>query len=244
MIGDATYISAPDYLDPVIGFRAWNVYEDALHPRYWAHQGQAWQVGINQAYCKARLGAEHAAPHPDCHCGLYAYFTPGQPEQISSSLAAKIHQHYPHCTSVEEKEALSRELGIIDVRHLYQFALQLGYHTPLPALMAGRTPAELEPVNAASTPLLTARTGHHAGFPVYGAVAMWGRIEVHQTGMRAEFARVVALVTPHLTPERMSAQLVADIYQVPLVADTQLIELAGACGKIWRGFDGSGSLEV
>ena len=31
---------------------------------------------------------------------------------------------------------------------------------------------------------------------VRGAVALWGRIEVHQRGMRAEFARIVALGLP------------------------------------------------
>ena len=31
---------------------------------------------------------------------------------------------------------------------------------------------------------------------VAGAVAVWGRVELHATGMRAEFASVVALALP------------------------------------------------
>ena len=31
---------------------------------------------------------------------------------------------------------------------------------------------------------------------VAGAVVVWGRLEVHETGMRAEFARIVALALP------------------------------------------------
>ncbi len=35
---------------------------------------------------------------------------------------------------------------------------------------------------------------------VRGAVVLWGRIEVHRRGMRAEFARIVALALP--SPQR------------------------------------------
>lgn len=40
---------------------------------------------------------------------------------------------------------------------------------------------------------------------VRGAVALWGRLEVHQDGMRAEFARVVALALPPLGSRRTRA---------------------------------------
>lgn len=40
---------------------------------------------------------------------------------------------------------------------------------------------------------------------VRGAVALWGRIELHQRGMRAEFARIVMLALP---PSRKSADAV------------------------------------
>jgi hypothetical protein len=112
--------------------------------------------------------------------------------------------------------------------------LQLGYHTPLPALVAGRTPAELEPVNAASTPLLPERTGLHAAFPIYGAVAMWGQVEVHETGMRGEYARVLALVLPHGEAQRVLAEAVATRYAVSLVKDTELIDEVSDAGSLWQ----------
>ena len=45
---------------------------------------------------------------------------------------------------------------------------------------------------------------------VAGAAVMWGRLEVHETGMRAEFARIVALALPggrHPGPDRMVARM-------------------------------------
>lgn len=45
---------------------------------------------------------------------------------------------------------------------------------------------------------------------VGGAVVVWGRLEVHETGMRAEFARIVALALPggrHRGPDRVVSGL-------------------------------------
>lgn len=45
---------------------------------------------------------------------------------------------------------------------------------------------------------------------VGGAVVVWGRVEVHETGMRAEFARIVALALPNSSrqgPHRMVRRL-------------------------------------
>jgi hypothetical protein len=41
-----------------------------------------------------------------------------------------------------------------------------------------------------------------------GAVVLWGRIELHHRGMRAEFARVVALALPR---DRHAARLIARV---------------------------------
>lgn len=45
---------------------------------------------------------------------------------------------------------------------------------------------------------------------VSGAVVVWGRLEVHEAGMRAQFARIVALALPggrHRGPDRMVSGL-------------------------------------
>ena len=45
---------------------------------------------------------------------------------------------------------------------------------------------------------------------VEGAVVVWGRLEIHETGLRAEFARIVALALPggrHRSADRLVARL-------------------------------------
>jgi hypothetical protein len=59
-----------------------------------------------------------------------------------------------------------------------------------------------------------------------GAVVLWGRIELHHRGMRAEFARVVALALPH---DRRAAELigrVAERLDVPAVPGRELTAAA------------------
>jgi hypothetical protein len=60
---------------------------------------------------------------------------------------------------------------------------------------------------------------------ISGAVAAWGRLEVHWAGFRAEYAQILALVPP---PEALTAQgweglkLLQRIYQVPFVRADRL----------------------
>jgi hypothetical protein len=62
---------------------------------------------------------------------------------------------------------------------------------------------------------------------VAGAVVMWGRVELHRTGLRAEYARIVALELPlSLGPKRRSVLEVADRLGVVAVAHRQLRSLA------------------
>ncbi|MGI8593179.1 MAG: hypothetical protein ACR2ML_02245 [Solirubrobacteraceae bacterium] len=68
-------MSAPDYIEPVIGYRAWRVDRDA-RLRAWTAE-TAWKPGVNRAHCNAgRFGVRgrrrHSAPDQDCMCGLYA----------------------------------------------------------------------------------------------------------------------------------------------------------------------------
>lgn len=59
---------------------------------------------------------------------------------------------------------------------------------------------------------------------IHGAVAAWGDLEVHDTGFRAEFARVVALALPELAQSELRTRgtLAAALHGVPLVTPANL----------------------
>jgi glycine cleavage system H lipoate-binding protein len=63
-------MTAPDFFEPLIGFRAWHLERDGgLVP--WSLSGAgAWVPGMNTAICHARKS--HRSPAADCMCGLYA----------------------------------------------------------------------------------------------------------------------------------------------------------------------------
>ena len=117
--------TAPDLVEPVVGFRAWKVIDDRLLSPYIPCE---WEGPQMHAVCypanrsllhgEGWLDVPHASPHPACRCGIYAYHQPGaQP-------------YYGEWLWVE------------------------------------------------------------------GVVTVWGRLEVHRDGLRAEHARVEALVLP------------------------------------------------
>jgi hypothetical protein len=66
---------------------------------------------------------------------------------------------------------------------------------------------------------------------VAGAVIVWGRVEVHPTGMRAEHARIVGLEQP-LTygDKRRKLDSVAEHLCVPVVPHSRLADVAMAHG--------------
>lgn len=123
----------------IIGYRGWTLDGYKLRSANHQQHGGFWNIGPNKAQCRIEarraflsqgspwmLGAldvgqhappDHDAPHPDCECGLYAYFD--------------VHrENNPH-----------------------------GFDTDL----------------------------------IWGAVAAWGRVEVHSSGFRAEYAEPVVL---------------------------------------------------
>ena len=85
-------MTAPDFIEPLIGFRAWHLDDDgSLVP--WSLQGAgAWQPGVNTAVCHA--GKDHQPPATGCMCGLYALATAcdhrlhGRDGQIVGAIAA------------------------------------------------------------------------------------------------------------------------------------------------------------
>src|SRR3954452_9558978 len=64
---------APDYVEAVVGYRAWHVAGDGLL-RPWTFTALPWSPGVNSAVC-AR-DDRHAPPVGDCMCGLYALTDP------------------------------------------------------------------------------------------------------------------------------------------------------------------------
>jgi hypothetical protein len=66
---------------------------------------------------------------------------------------------------------------------------------------------------------------------VRGAVALWGRIELHQRGMRAEFARIVALALPPSRRSQGAVRESAERLEVEAVPAKDLEAAALAYGR-------------
>jgi hypothetical protein len=66
---------------------------------------------------------------------------------------------------------------------------------------------------------------------VRGAVVLWGRIELHQRGMRAEFARIVALALPSSRRHAAGVARVAGLLGVEAVPCRDLPLAARAYGE-------------
>jgi hypothetical protein len=75
--------SAPDLIEPVVGFRKWRLVRDRLSSPFIPLR---WEEAVAHAECfpanrtllfgKGWLEQPHSAPHPDCKCGIYAYHRP------------------------------------------------------------------------------------------------------------------------------------------------------------------------
>jgi hypothetical protein len=65
---------------------------------------------------------------------------------------------------------------------------------------------------------------------VRGAVVLWGRIELHQRGMRAEFARIVTLALPSSRRRAHAVVRIAELLGVEAVRTKDLPTAALAYG--------------
>jgi hypothetical protein len=65
---------------------------------------------------------------------------------------------------------------------------------------------------------------------VAGAVVVWGRVAVHDTGLRAQHARIVALARPLGRRKRAAVEEVAARLGVPVVAHRDLVRVASRFG--------------
>lgn len=81
--------------------------------------------------------------------------------------------------------------------------------------------------------MVTADESAEDGWEVFGAVAMWGRIEVHASGLRAEYARPILLAaTPYQKrAQRKELREVAKRYGAGVVRFPRLERTAFAFGS-------------
>ena len=76
------------------------------------------------------------------------------------------------------------------------------------------------------------RLGHATPALVGGAIAMWGDVELHPTGLRSQYACVVALVLPWIgTRKRRRVTLVGELLEVEIVPLHALTVAAERYGK-------------
>lgn len=73
---DSTY-PVPDLTVPIVGYRGWGLNEKGQLKSVLA--GTVWEKPILRAECVEisgwqHSGQSHKAPHPDCSCGIYAYW--------------------------------------------------------------------------------------------------------------------------------------------------------------------------
>lgn len=73
--------------------------------------------------------------------------------------------------------------------------------------------------------------GRERWMAVRGAVALWGRIELHRRGMRAEYARVVTLSLPPKRRSRAASLRAAEVMGVEAVPALELEAAALAHGR-------------
>jgi hypothetical protein len=152
---------APDLIEPVVGFRKWRVVRDHLTSPYIPLR---WDEPVVRAHCypanrsllfgEGWLDEPHAAPHPRCKCGVYAW-----------------HRLPPAGVVPDPDRAL-------------------------------------------------------------GVVSLWGRIEVHEDGMRAEHAAIRALgFSPRLGARHWRRmESIAARLGVELVEERALVEAARRWG--------------
>jgi hypothetical protein len=66
-------VSAPDLIEPVLGFRQWRLSDGALCSPY---SGLAWHQAELIGSCAAGTHLADDVPAPSCSCGIYAYYDP------------------------------------------------------------------------------------------------------------------------------------------------------------------------
>jgi hypothetical protein len=154
--------AAPDLIEAVVGFRKWTLKRNRLTspfiPLRWEQaevKAECFPANRTLLFGKGWLDVPHAAPHPDCKCGIYAYHRPPS-------------------------------------------------RGPVPYVDR-----------------------------ITGIVALWGKIEVHRDGMRAEHARIGALayLKDLGRDHELRVREIAEYLGVDVVEQSELALAAAAYGK-------------
>ena len=72
----------PDLIEPIVGFRIWRIFRTGPAELSSPYLPVVWSEPVVRAECRRWRSPEdllrdtHAAPHPDCGCGIRAYPTP------------------------------------------------------------------------------------------------------------------------------------------------------------------------
>jgi hypothetical protein len=72
----------PDLIEPIVGFRNWRIFRTGPAELSSPYLPVVWSEPVVRAECRRWRSPEdllretHAAPHPDCGCGIRAYQTP------------------------------------------------------------------------------------------------------------------------------------------------------------------------
>lgn len=78
----------PTYASAALGYRTWLIDEGRLFST--GKGSLAWNPGCNRAYCE-----NHASPHRECSCGLYAYHGLDEAQHLYEGMAVRASTHLP-----------------------------------------------------------------------------------------------------------------------------------------------------
>lgn len=149
---------APDFAEPLLGFRAWDLSKEGYLLS--TFDGKSWAPGVNHATCAPMIGTrvQHRAPYPGCGCGFNAFHSLGDHQlgQIGSfvigaiaawgdidvyktgfraEFACVVALSYNGATTIDRYRALQRAAERHEVRLLERHDLvaeALRYGAPLP----------------------------------------------------------------------------------------------------------------
>jgi hypothetical protein len=161
---------APDLIERVVGFRKWRVTGNHLTSPYiplrWdrpvAH-ARCYPANRNLMFGAGWLDEPHEAPHPECKCGIYAYYRPTARSPVPDrgrtfgivSLWGRIEAHsngmraehaeigaLAFCRELgarhrEQIEAIAEQLGVECIEHSHLLSAASEYGSPLPSALTG-----------------------------------------------------------------------------------------------------------
>ena len=161
-------MTAPDLIEPVIGFRQWRLAGEELQS---LSCEERWPAATHVARCLVAEHGDEPPPVADCTCGIYAWYVPrprtasaGTPDYVAGAVvlwgAIELHatgMRAERCRIValalplfgrkrDRVQRIARRLGIAAVPHRALLAAAAEHGAPLPeTLNPRRVPAVAGP---------------------------------------------------------------------------------------------------